>query len=545
VGVDSNFLVADGKVFFAQADGSLTALDLQTGAVVARLTDGDYSGRLKRIDDAILVHAYRNVTLLNLDALTPQWSMSKPGGIYSLNITSGYLIAADGNGSVECRDLISGDVRWTYDLPGAVDIVAVKEHVLIHQHYDKYPIAIALLELGTGRELYRREPPADMEYLKAYFDGEHAYLATGTASKGGSTRSTPYDLGATCDHIVTWDLFGGEIARSEAPVSIYGRTSYDLDREDFTVADKRFTARGLVYPIDSPCPDVGPLATRGTQPETPMQLPDGFIHVVDAVEDREHQCAAVVERMSSDRGWRGYLPYVGENGCITHTSLTGDFLLLGSNSGHVECVDADTGRSRWLYVFPAIDQMASFSFPYGMPPYYADRARRFRRAIERNRNVTGMIPIPATFSENEGRWSDIVASAGENRPRLIPDPNPSDPFDDLPYLLAEEWMGAAGPILILMLVFLETHRRGRKLPHVAVASLWAAAMVYSGANLIFSHRIAFSSTTATKVVVVCSAFFLLVYVGRLFKERRMLVASLYLSLLIVCTYLLYLPLLYV
>jgi len=43
-------------------------------------------------------------------------------------------------------------------------------------------------------------------------------------------------------------------------------------------------------------------------------------------------------------------------------------ILLGSNMGHVECLDAHTGKSLWLYVFPTMRHTMSYSSPNGLPP---------------------------------------------------------------------------------------------------------------------------------------------------------------------------------
>lgn len=81
VGIDSNFVMVDDKVFFAQADGTLTVLDLTTGGVLERLIGTDYSGALRQIDEGILAWGYSSVTLVDLDGLAPRWSVAKPNGV--------------------------------------------------------------------------------------------------------------------------------------------------------------------------------------------------------------------------------------------------------------------------------------------------------------------------------------------------------------------------------------------------------------------------------------------------------------------------------
>jgi len=51
VGVNSNIVVDEGKVYFAQSDRSLTVLNLETGAVIARKHDNDYAGTFLLVED--------------------------------------------------------------------------------------------------------------------------------------------------------------------------------------------------------------------------------------------------------------------------------------------------------------------------------------------------------------------------------------------------------------------------------------------------------------------------------------------------------------
>src|SRR5262245_40271730 len=73
VGVDSNILIDQGRVIFIQADGSLTVLNLENGAVLVRDVSKPYSGDLKRVPSGILVLGYSEITLLHSKALSPLW----------------------------------------------------------------------------------------------------------------------------------------------------------------------------------------------------------------------------------------------------------------------------------------------------------------------------------------------------------------------------------------------------------------------------------------------------------------------------------------
>ncbi len=544
VGVDSNILVVNDKVFFAQTDKSLTVLDLNNGTVLARLVEAKYSGTIVQINEGILVWNYGCVTLIDSATLIPRWSVTNPRGFYAVNIIDQHMVAAGRDGIVECRDLASGDVKWTYNFSGKLNIVAQKDHVLIHQRYRKNQNSVVLLELDTGREIYRKDPPTKTHYLRAYFDGEQAYIALGSIREDETIETNLPGVYATCEHFLTWDLNGQETSTIEASSTVRSKNRYDLEREVFTLAGKQFIGSGLVYPEGSKYPNTGPLLNQKKRVTTTLKLPDGSIKVRNYLADRNEKNGTVVDRVSSDGNWSGYFPYLGFNGAIYQTAVSDNSLLLGSNTGHLECVDVATGRSRWLYIFPTIERIMSYSSPHGMPPYYADQAKQFHRTNEKKRrNVSGMVRLPNNWNENTIIWAQVESLAG-NGPMIIFDPKPWNPFDDLSRLLLQAWLGAVAPIVLLTLIIWLDRIEKRKLPRWIVAGLWSAVLVISGMHLYNTSSVAFSSTMATKLALLCSTCFLLYHIIRLMKERQTLIASLYLGLLLISAYQFYLPMRY-
>ncbi len=76
---------------------------------------------------------------------------------------------------------------------------------------------------------------------------------------------------------------------------------------------------------------------------------------------------------SEDHKWTGTLPYLPSPGIVFAVGSTADRIVLGSNLGHVECLDAATGKSLWMYLFPTIRHTMSYS-SRGLPPYMATAA---------------------------------------------------------------------------------------------------------------------------------------------------------------------------
>src|SRR5438105_348154 len=75
-GVDSNLLIDGERVLFAQSDGSLTVLSIETGKALRRVKGYNFSGVLKRIPQGILSLQYGSIALLNPTNFTVIWETS-------------------------------------------------------------------------------------------------------------------------------------------------------------------------------------------------------------------------------------------------------------------------------------------------------------------------------------------------------------------------------------------------------------------------------------------------------------------------------------
>src|SRR5262249_4659963 len=137
---------------------------------------------------------------------------------------------------------------------------------------------------------------------------------------------------------------------------------------------------------------------------------------------------------------------------------TSDRLLIGSNLGHVECIDAASGESLWLYVFPTMHQTMSYS-SYGMPPMMSESAKIFR-------SENGTPPTSGL------QLTDQVGKPT----RVIRDPDPTNPFRDLPRLLSIAWAGVVIPVFGV--VFLHKHPRTRRW-NLAFISLFLASASFA------------------------------------------------------------------
>jgi hypothetical protein len=213
VGVFSNLLVADGKVYFIQADWTLTALDLESGRVLLRRKDRGYSGTLRHTDHGILVLSGYAATLLDETTHAVVWEAH---GCYDASVSDGHLVSTGDSGALQCRGVEDGSIRWSYDLSCPVDAVVEEGKVLVYHAASTGGTPwIALLDVRTGKELLRRPPPAGLHCEKAYFDGQRIYLAAG--------RFAGARADARFEKMLVWDLSGKQVSSIDVPPELCKR----------------------------------------------------------------------------------------------------------------------------------------------------------------------------------------------------------------------------------------------------------------------------------------------------------------------------------
>jgi len=456
-GVDSNFVVDEGRVMFVQADDSLTVLRLDDGKVMARKHDIEYSGTLQMTAEGVLVLKYSGASLLDPTNLTLKWNCN---AAYNSIVSGDVLVTCDGNGLIECRNLSKGRVLWSYELPGALNIAVDSGKVLllrsaVYERPDREP-TVVLLELKTGRELFRRTAPQGVSYIAGYLDDESVYVATGTYTGQYDPKSrSRFDRGrasARFENLLIWNLAGQQVESVPAPDALKKNSREDA----FSMSGKTF-AQGHVWEGPDKIPPRRPGEGRMRQVSKDKQgvmnfvtefvVDGGLVTVFDPerssgdVNSRGERCR--IEFKSASGSWRGSLPYLGDRGREVAVAATGKYLLFGSDLGHVECVEKESGRHRWIYQFPTMRHTLSYSSPNGMPPYVATAAKIYR--LENKRKAE----------------SGLVLDGGSPpKPNIILDPSPANPFRDLPFYLTIAWSGGVLPILTIGMVAWSRKKRG-------------------------------------------------------------------------------------
>lgn len=500
VGINSNFLFTGEAVLFLQSDYTLTALALRDGQVLKRTPGQRFIGRqLTTIPARITVTSWSTFALLDQATFALLWQSDKA---YGQNLVGDRLVSYDGNGLVSCRRLASGQVLWTFDLPGALDVVVEKGKVMVFRGsiYDsEKPQIIALLDLATGQELWRKSPPPGQCFTAAFFDGDTLYLPAGPAAPERS--DTPFE------HLVLWNTAGeetGSLPPPALPPNAFRPYSFGLNGKQF--------ADGRVRPAPPPEEQTEP-PPRSRE----YELDQGSLLVMEAVSGHVR-----LSYEGSYGRWRACLPYLERYHSVEQVAQRGDSILLGSDMGHVECLDARTGASRWVYVFPTMMHTMSYSVPAGMPPYVLDQARQYRHMNARKRQVTPTAPL----ATSAGLCAPPSATPAGH---IIADPEPANPFRDLPLLLVMSWVPVVFSVLAVRGV-LKEYRRGkatvRGLAAVGVLLLFLAGMVMATVG-----RASFSSALALKLTIVGLTVFVVWCLVGLVRKRRWIEAVLYAAIL--------------
>ncbi|NLF32680.1 MAG: hypothetical protein GX591_17530 [Planctomycetes bacterium] len=510
IGVFSNLLIADGTVLFTQADGSLARLDLQSGAVTWRGTEELYLTQLRRTPHGILgiSRGCGTVRMFDPDSLAVIWQAAAR---YQVHLAGDRLVCCDNEGTIEYRRLNDGAILWSRPL-GSVPVVHVVGNTIIvgrfgpgndleYGHLEDCLEFLLLLDLDTGHERLRMDVPEDVKVETLFHDDAHLYLCV----------KAPQPVSA--DTIEVLDLAGNPIERLNVPRK--PGDNYPAWGSWFTVGDRIFDPwTGRVASADRAEMPFPRVLNPGLGPHRPPLPDDTKIEMIAS----ETTGGVVGVTVTTPAGtWQGVLPYVLPDEGIQQWTYADGRLLLASSLGHVECVDAATGRSLWMYLFPTMCIRESFSLR-GMPSCYPDIAARYRREILRS-DPPGLYVLPDGQTVEQFDLAAVPAAAFQ-RPPVIRDPATQHLFPDLDKLVRRVWAVVLLPA-VLWAAFAIVHRKARRplLGAAAVADLTTAAAVTS---MVFRFgRISSPCSLTGKILIVLLAGAAVYHAVRLWRRRRL------------------------
>jgi len=529
VALDSNLLVDDGHVIFAQGTGSLTVLDLQTGKVLLRKKPKhgfSYSGRLQHSAHGVLMMSYDRIFLLDRDTFDPVWQARK---CYDTAVDGEYLVSHDGDHTVSCRSAQSGKLCWTADMEGGWHLAAAKGKALVATPdvWNERP-AVLLLDLETGRKLAPYEASSGAHWLEVYFDGDRIYVVD-DESKAPHFPPKP-------GTITTLDLQSkvvGKVRYSSHEITPFTAEYWN---GCFIWNDKYFAPKGQVRHLSAN--ERKELIESWKRNElNPILLASGTF-IERQCQDANGETGVLLHMVLPKGSWKAYAPHLGQHGMIAQVIEAQGRLLLGDSDGHVECMDIDTGRPNWLYMFPVIQQTISYSVPHGMPPYLNQRAAAYRQGVAKMNASCGSIVMRPGFIPASSKWSD-QRNAAKYAGRIVFDPDPDDPFSDLGWYRLWLAICALLPIIgVAGLLLAHFARRKLSTPLVIWFLLFSLPPAF---GLLLYGRVSHLETIAIKIAfaatLVCAAYGAL----QLYLAKRWGAAALWSVILVLWTYFMWYP----
>ena len=381
----SSLAVHDGRLYFIQADGSLTVLDMETGAVKKRLKLAGYAHtyNFEMSGDGILGIGSSGAFMVDRDG-GMKWQHR---GRSALRLDD-RIVFSDGDHTLSAVDIATGRVLWENNLGGYVEFDSAGGIVYGLCNFstvkDKSAHFLVALDAETGKELWRKATPLRQYWGMLRCTENRAVVAAGRFEEKG--------FGTYFDRILSWTRDGDEMPALTPNPEIMGQPSFLVERAPISLL-----VDGVKLPKRE-MRDQGPERRELTPDErrrignaradSGLALADGGIVATAPVADFRRGDAVVpdLELYFLDGGnqWRGIPAYMNlhaRNNLETAVS-TADAVVVASRLGHVECLDRKTGRSRWLYVYPTLRPEISgpHKWKAAVPgrSYYTDDMRRYR-----------------------------------------------------------------------------------------------------------------------------------------------------------------------
>jgi hypothetical protein len=538
VALHSNILVDDKRVIFAQGTGSLTVLNLETGAVLLRKAPKgafEYSGTLQSSVHGVLMMSYETTALLDRNSFEPIWRADHR---HNAVADGEQVVSHDGYHTVTCRQVQTGRVSWKLDMEGGWHLLAASGKVLVATpEFWNGRHALRVLDLKSGGELLHHEGAPDVHWHQVFFDGQLIYLVEGNAadryeSPTKSLRLKALDLEGKV--AIEADYKSTDVVPriGQGNIAFIWGNKYFEDRRVQVVNTQERQILAKLWKTVDECRNM--LENETGFPDRrdshPWLLPSGVFANLPR-KDSDNEIGQVLILTKPKGSWTAYAPYLGKIGAITHVAEADGKLLVGSSEGHLECLDTETGRPRWLYAFPVIRQTVTYSTPHGMPPYLTRQAAEYRKGIERIRVTCGSILLPSD-SHSSTKWATL-RNETEYPGQIVMDPSPDDPFAELAGYIV--WLAVCTSIpivagVVLLLVWLAGRRNsGQALTEASPDKLstsagpvacFLAVSLAPAYGLLAYGRVSYSWTIALKVIFVMTlvvALFgtcRLVYVGR-------------------------------
>jgi hypothetical protein len=314
--IASQVAVADGKVVFCQSTG-LTVLELATGRVLLRDPKADCRGWLKTVPEGVLEMDHWRYRMIDPTASVSNGRITIAWEAGGYEKTCGYmrplgddvfLCPRPAQGTeparLEKRSLHDGRLLWSIPTPLlSNDLIEREGRLLVQSGTYRRAEHLAIVDWATGRTLHETLVPVEGDFAVRSFDGTTVELESSRGLPPGCTARLVRKLRWSAGGRVRTSDGCGEVRTYVPPVVDPARAELDgltLSFTGFDSGDERIDAAG----------------TRG-------------------------RWSALTRRHDDARRQQVY-------------DAPGAVLLESASHANVwlECLDAATGRPRWMYAFP-------------------------------------------------------------------------------------------------------------------------------------------------------------------------------------------------
>lgn len=423
--VEGALFLHGGKVFYLQPDSSIAILSREDGALLERVPGNGfhYGARFRLLGGTIVLSG--NSSLLFFDAETGVRRGAFDGVDY--HVVGGRIFTATAADMLAAIDVDAAKVVWEEKLDGYLqDVGGSGMRVFIRFSTDEEEI-LRCHDAETGEVMWEARQEEGKKWWRMLCADERVYMVTGSSDLEDPRPEAILAWTAGGESLPPLPV-GGEMAAMdwytlmESSVTVDGHLFAGDERYDYSGGKSELTpeedarlnlpephAMTLGYPVS----DGGILVSVWREEEDGERRPFLF---------NGPEALAFID---PEKKWSGRPAYWREllfNG-LDAAVADGDFVIMASRGGQVECVDRDTGESRWMYVTRGwdMDQPNRFLFAAMIPlnrEFYTHRLRRL--ADIRGGKVEGLRLDGATapsrpFVTVDPEWRPEEANEGTAR----------------------------------------------------------------------------------------------------------------------------------
>ncbi len=390
----------DGRVYFTQADQTITVLDLDTGRVLRRLTERPGYRSVRACDAGLLVIRLDGLCLLDWDTLAVRWSITSDGYPSILAVRPG-LIVLSGDKKLYAIDSSSGKPLWSVQAQSLYSVL-VGDRVMTTEDRWTDPIdpivhTVQVIDLITGQVLRRHDVVQNEgSHLSFAFDGTEVYAIDRNDN----------------EQLLAW-----QIEANGSLSAVHVQQASDSNSDYVRIAETYFDSVGSPVTADEVTSsnklvieEVYRDADVTIFNESPFYSKETWLRI----EDRGNTLLLIMPHLRPNDDSSPFI------------TLTDQFFLMSTCRGQVECIERKTGRSLWLYVSPWFYGLISIT-----GGSYIDLSRFVDEFDKEQTDPTKRTPSRLRTPNA----SNSHQNANADGAILIEDPSPFDPYADLRSLL--------------------------------------------------------------------------------------------------------------